>query len=48
MKLKFVTPTKKMKEVDLDITKDLMSFVADQFKQLSKKNLQVPIKLYHL
>lgn len=28
--------------------KKLSNFVADQFKQLSRRNLQVPIKLYHL
>jgi hypothetical protein len=27
---------------------DLMDFVSQQFKLLSKKNLRVPIKLYHL
>lgn len=27
---------------------DLVDFVAEQFKQLSKKNIRVPIKLYHL
>jgi hypothetical protein len=28
--------------------KDLLSFVSNQFKQLVKKNLQMPIKLYQL
>jgi len=28
--------------------KDLVGFVTQQFKQLVKKNLQVPIKLYQL
>ncbi len=27
---------------------DLVAFVFNQFKELSKKNLNVPIKLYHL
>ncbi|KKQ23217.1 MAG: hypothetical protein US40_C0016G0005 [Candidatus Roizmanbacteria bacterium GW2011_GWC2_37_13] len=27
---------------------DFISFVADQFKRLTKKNLRVPIQLYHL
>jgi len=27
---------------------DLIDFVSQQFKQLSRKNLRVPIKLYHL
>ncbi|MFH0979391.1 MAG: hypothetical protein V1803_00360 [Candidatus Roizmanbacteria bacterium] len=27
---------------------EFVSFVADQFKKLSKKNLRVPIQLYHL
>jgi len=25
-----------------------MSFVADQFKKLAKKNLRIPVQLYHL
>lgn len=28
--------------------KDFIEFVADQFKQLSKKNIRIPIKLYQL
>jgi len=28
--------------------KDLISFAKDQFKQLVKKNLSIPVKLYHL
>lgn len=28
--------------------KDFIDFVANQFKQLSKKNIRVPIKLYQL
>ena len=28
--------------------KELISFVADQFKKLAKKNLKIPIQLYHL
>ena len=28
--------------------KELVSFVADQFKKLAKKNLRIPIQLYHL
>jgi len=28
--------------------KDLVNFVSDQFKQLVKRNLRVPIQLYHL
>lgn len=28
--------------------KELISFVSNQFKQLAKKNLKVPIQLYHL
>lgn len=27
---------------------ELIAFVADQFKKLAKKNLKVPITLYHL
>lgn len=27
---------------------EFIGFVADQFKKLSKKNLRVPIQLYHL
>ena len=27
---------------------DLIEFVADQFKKLSKKNLRIPVTLYHL
>lgn len=27
---------------------DLINFVGDQFKQLVKKNLRIPVKLYHL
>lgn len=27
---------------------ELVNFVADQFKKLAKKNLRVPIQLYHL
>lgn len=29
-------------------TKDFISFVANEFKKLSKKNLRVPIQLYQL
>lgn len=29
-------------------SKELISFVADQFKKLAKKNLRIPITLYHL
>ncbi len=32
----------------VDQKKDLLGFVSNQFKQLVKKNLQVPIKLYQL
>ncbi len=28
--------------------KDLIRFVKSQFKQLAKKNLRIPIQLYHL
>jgi len=28
--------------------KDLIQFVAKQFKQLSQKNLRIPVRLYHL
>gem|GEM_PF-1622361 len=28
--------------------KEFISFVGDQFKQLVRKNLGVPVKLYHL
>ena len=27
---------------------ELIDFVADQFKKLTKKNLRIPIQLYHL
>lgn len=27
---------------------ELISFVADQFKKLAKRNLKIPIQLYHL
>lgn len=27
---------------------ELISFVANQFKQLAKKHLRIPIQLYHL
>jgi len=27
---------------------ELISFVADQFRRLTKKNLKIPIQLYHL
>ncbi|MFA6017194.1 MAG: hypothetical protein WC744_03855 [Patescibacteria group bacterium] len=27
---------------------ELISFVADQFKKLAKKNLSIPVTLYHL
>jgi hypothetical protein len=27
---------------------DLIAFVADQFKKLAKKNLRIPVTLYHL
>jgi hypothetical protein len=29
-------------------TKDFISFVANEFKKLSKRNLRVPIQLYQL
>lgn len=28
--------------------KELIGFVADQFEKLTKKNLKIPITLYHL
>lgn len=28
--------------------KDLINFVREQFKELMKKNLKIPVKLYHL
>ncbi|MFA6532707.1 MAG: hypothetical protein WCT22_01780 [Patescibacteria group bacterium] len=27
---------------------ELIAFVADQFKKLAKKNLRIPVTLYHL
>jgi hypothetical protein len=27
---------------------ELIGFVADQFKKLAKKNLRIPVQLYHL
>ncbi len=33
---------------DVNQKKDLLSFVSNQFKQLVKKNLQMPIQLYQL
>jgi len=36
------------KVILVDQKKDLLGFVSNQFKQLVKKNLQVPIKLYQL
>jgi hypothetical protein len=29
-------------------TNELIEFVADQFKKLAKKNLRIPVTLYHL
>lgn len=36
------------KEVKITNKNDLIEFVANQFKNLAKKNLRVPIQLYHL
>ncbi|MFZ6035259.1 MAG: hypothetical protein ACOYUB_03905 [Patescibacteria group bacterium] len=34
--------------VEVKTRGELVSFVADQFKKLTKKNLRIPITLYHL
>jgi hypothetical protein len=36
------------KEKETSGKKELIDFVASQFKQLAKKNLKIPIQLYHL
>jgi len=36
------------KEIKKTNKNDLIQFVANQFKNLTKKNLRVPIQLYHL
>ncbi len=35
-------------KVEVKTKGELISFVADQFKKLTKKNLRIPITLYHL
>lgn len=35
-------------KVEAQTKGELISFVADQFKKLTKKNLRIPITLYHL
>ncbi len=50
MKLNIFSLRAKSKELRLqkEENNEFMSFASQQFKQLSKKNLRIPIKLYHL
>lgn len=50
MKLNIFSLRPKTKSMDpkKNEQSEFMNFVSAQFKQLSKKNLRVPIKLYHL
>jgi len=50
--MKKIVFSQKGKESDKTVKnvkgKELISFVGDQFKKLAKKNLRIPIQLYHL
>jgi len=48
LKLFFSNAVLRRKVNSFSEKKDFINFVAQQFKQLSKRNLRVPIKLYHL
>lgn len=50
MRIKIFPEQYKIKENEVKINKceDLFGFVSNQFKELAKKNLSVPIKLFQL
>ena len=43
-----ILPNNQFKRFFIEDKKDLFKFVAKELKELTKKNLQLPVKLYQL